>query len=408
MSHHPLHKFICPIIGFISLLAQPLLADGTFGDFSYSVNGNAITITSFNDSTQSKVVVPAEIKDHPVTSIGMGAFQNCSNLVSVSIPVGVTHIDKEAFVACSSLMDVSLPNGLTSIGETAFGYCPFLSRIDIPESVKFIGRSAFLTCPRLRKVSLPSRLKIIDSYTFAECGSLVEISIPNGVSTIKEGAFYNCKDLRIVRFPDNLETLGENAFSGCVHLEKVLLPSHLARIGGYAFAGAANLTDATFLGNAPVMAAQPFAGTGKNFTAYYREGSEGFTSPIWRGYPTAIADLSPKFEVCQPARTPLVDGSAQKNFGMVAVDETRTKTFTIRNTGKTRLAGLDVTITGPDAGDFKVFMPFKTSLRIDDATNFKVTFAPSGKGDHEAVIHVKCKGITRNPMDIRVSGTGVK
>ena len=53
---------------------------------------------------------------YPVTSIGSMAFNNCSDLTSVTIPNTVTSIDDSAFRYCTSLTSVTIPSSVTSIG----------------------------------------------------------------------------------------------------------------------------------------------------------------------------------------------------------------------------------------------------------------------------------------------------
>ena len=56
-----------------------------------------------------------------VTSIGDGAFSNCSGLTSVMIPANVTSIGIGAFGNCGVLTSVTIPANMTSIGIGAFG-----------------------------------------------------------------------------------------------------------------------------------------------------------------------------------------------------------------------------------------------------------------------------------------------
>ena len=58
-----------------------------------------------------------------VTSIGEGAFANCSGLTSVTIGNSVTSIGPWAFWGCSGLTSVTIPNSVTSIGYGAFNDC---------------------------------------------------------------------------------------------------------------------------------------------------------------------------------------------------------------------------------------------------------------------------------------------
>lgn len=59
--------------------------------------------------------------------IADSAFNNCTNLVSITIPDGVMSIGNHAFFGCKSLASITIPGGVTSIGyintmpDDAFG-----------------------------------------------------------------------------------------------------------------------------------------------------------------------------------------------------------------------------------------------------------------------------------------------
>ena len=78
-----------------------------------------------------------------VNSIGKYAFQDCVNLVSVTIPDSVTIIDYATFKGCSRLQKVSIGSSVTRIGFLAFEYCSSLRDVTIPKSVSRIQDEAF-------------------------------------------------------------------------------------------------------------------------------------------------------------------------------------------------------------------------------------------------------------------------
>ena len=69
-----------------------------------------------------------------VTSIGDGAFENCTSLTSVAIPESVTSIGDWAFKYCGSLTSVTIPTGVTSIGYRMFFGCGSLQSIQLSDS----------------------------------------------------------------------------------------------------------------------------------------------------------------------------------------------------------------------------------------------------------------------------------
>ena len=91
--------------------------------------------------------------DGSVTSIGWGAFYNCTALTSIVIPDCVTRIGGGVFQNCQSLASVTISDGVTSIEGYAFNDCDSLTSIIIPKSVTSIGNNAFYNCDSLTSVT---------------------------------------------------------------------------------------------------------------------------------------------------------------------------------------------------------------------------------------------------------------
>ncbi|MEE0804495.1 MAG: leucine-rich repeat domain-containing protein, partial [Prevotellamassilia sp.] len=81
----------------------------TYQDYDYNGYSGAVTIPE-------TVTDPYYVETYSVTSIGMHAFKECSDLTSVAIPNSVTSIGGSAFYGCSGLTSVAIPNSVTSIG----------------------------------------------------------------------------------------------------------------------------------------------------------------------------------------------------------------------------------------------------------------------------------------------------
>lgn len=71
-----------------------------------------------------------------VSSIGIEAFENCSNLTKVKLKEGLLTIEAGAFMNCSNLKELTFPDGLLNVHQDAIYGCNQLKHIRIPESIQ--------------------------------------------------------------------------------------------------------------------------------------------------------------------------------------------------------------------------------------------------------------------------------
>ncbi len=101
-------------------------------------NGNGYQLY-INGVLQKNIAIP-----NNVTSIGNGAFRNCTSMTSVTIPNSVTSIGYCAFYDCTRLTSVTIPNSVTIIGYCAFQLCEGLTSLVFEsETPATLGTHAF-------------------------------------------------------------------------------------------------------------------------------------------------------------------------------------------------------------------------------------------------------------------------
>ena len=148
-----------------------------------------------------------------LTSIGDYAFEACSMLSSINLPVNLTELGNHAFSRCTSLSSIYLPSGISEISDYAFDYCTSLSNIMLPGTVTKIGSHAFEHCSALTHISLSVNVREIGASAFENSG-LTSISIPNGVTSIGAYSFRNCSDLANITLPASVTSVGSKIAFG--------------------------------------------------------------------------------------------------------------------------------------------------------------------------------------------------
>ena len=206
----------CVVDGiYYNLNNEEMTAEVTYNDNSYNSYSGDIVIPSEITPNSGGIIVSSNRtnKAYPVgggtyrvTSIRSGAFDDCIDLTSITIPNSVTIIGGGAFYGCTGLTSITIPNSVTTIGSSAFKDCSGLTSVTIGNGVTTIGGSAFSNCTGLTKVDYSS-VEHLCSIEFGgidppyyNCplhylyinGEVVEnLIVPETITSIKY-AFYRC------------------------------------------------------------------------------------------------------------------------------------------------------------------------------------------------------------------------
>lgn len=216
----------------------------SIGESAFSVCSNLKSITipsgtstiepyTFYSSGITSVTIPGS-----VNIIGHNAFEYCDGLTSVYIQDGVTSIEDKAFNECTNISTVSIPNSMSIIGDyQVFDYACQIDTLiwntpNIPISAfkKFYNNS-------IKCVSIGPDVTEIDQSAFAYCQTLDSVYISEGVCSIGDMAFSGCGRLKSIKIPQSVTSIGNSAFSGCTGLTSIIIPESVTSIGDGAFDG---------------------------------------------------------------------------------------------------------------------------------------------------------------------------
>ena len=184
------------------------------------------------------------------------------NEKNVVIPDGVTSIGVDAFEYCTEIGCITLPDSVRSIGVSAFKNCRSLNCIVVNENnPNFTSVDGILYDKEVKKlIFVPRAIEdlstIQDSITsigdgafwnYTSLGSLTLM----GITSIGNYAFYGCNSLSSIIIPNGVTEIGHHAFFGCISLGKIIIPDSVTKIGKFAFIGCTDLSRISVCENNP-------------------------------------------------------------------------------------------------------------------------------------------------------------
>ena len=160
-----------------------------------------------------------------IDTLAAYAFSCNSIIDSIKLPNTIRYIGMGAFEQCNNLKSITLPDSLQTISDRLFSSCTKLDRIIVPKTVSSIGEFAFSMCSELTKIQLPDNLITIEDYAFYSCSKLTSINLPASLSSLGASAFSYCKSLKAIDLPTSIRKISPRTFESCERLEKIEINS---------------------------------------------------------------------------------------------------------------------------------------------------------------------------------------
>ncbi len=240
----------------------------SIGKYAFAACGNVRSVT-----------IPQCVCSTLLSSVFRSSYQAITNVV---VSDGVTAIEDFAFKDCISLARVSIPDSVTSIGEGAFNNCSEA----LFDTATFSGVKLVDGWAVGYTDDLPSNLELsgvrgIGDYAFEECDCLESVRIPGSVKSVGYGAFDGCYDLTDVQIDAGVASIGGWAFGNCEGLTSVTIPASVTNIEERAFYNCCGITNIIFKGNAPAAFDSSFEGVASEDVA---SGCIAYVSPSSTGW----------------------------------------------------------------------------------------------------------------------------
>ena len=133
------------------------------------------------------------------------AFDGCSGMVKVTIPVTVKTIGGDAFDGCDGLKEVVYAGSVSDWFAITF--------VNTLSSPMYYATSMSILGEVSSELVLPENITSIPAGTFKGNTKLVTVTIPAKVTTIGDEAFMGCINLvNVIFVDDNIRCMGKDAF----------------------------------------------------------------------------------------------------------------------------------------------------------------------------------------------------
>ena len=252
----------------------------------------AYALAGCDSSATGDIVIPDSYNGKPVAKIESGAFKDCTEIATISIPASVKEIDSDysnVFSDCSKLVNIyvdensadfcsvdgvlfdkgmyelySYPIGKAEPLYTVPKYVSVikceafkgseLQDIELPEGLFTIEPEAFCDCEYLSTINIPDSLTTVSGDCFINTAiSEFEVSYYNSYFTTEDGVLFDFGKTRLIKYPaadttkkyvvpSTVSVMDAYAFDSCTSLEEIVVPDMIVEFEDGLFKGCTSLS----------------------------------------------------------------------------------------------------------------------------------------------------------------------
>jgi hypothetical protein len=212
-------------------------ATGTEGLKFTLINNNTAYKVEKGTITSNEIYIPnyhrptANDEYLPVTEITVYAFDQYTNLTSITIPENVTMIGMAAFRGCTSLTSITIPANVTNNFDYPFFKSGIINITVNDSNPKYASENGILYNKEKTKIiafpktsgdiTIPTGVTSIGSNVFIDPAIITGITIPESVITIDEWAFVDCSNVTEITIPASVRTIGRYAFESWISSQTI-------------------------------------------------------------------------------------------------------------------------------------------------------------------------------------------
>nr|WP_316621754.1 leucine-rich repeat protein [uncultured Ruminococcus sp.] len=190
-----------------------------------------------------EVVVPWQVSDIMVVSLGDHCFANNTNVTSVVTTSPPWRIGEYCFIDCMTLEKIELNNMIDTIGVGAFSGTSSLKDINLQDSIVTEIKPYTFLNSAIEEVALPKTCTTLGAYSFGQCTQLSKVTIPKSVTTIHEDAFKGSNNVVIYCYSNS----AAHHFAEAKGIDYVLLDAYTFILGDADGDGEVTVSDVTVL-----------------------------------------------------------------------------------------------------------------------------------------------------------------